>query len=288
MTAAALPLSVWVALVPLLGSISDATMPRVLDRIVESVLFLPSSGVDITPERLGIDAREVFLRTEDDIEIHAFDLPAPHGEDRAVLFLHGNAGNASHRLPNASELAALGARVLLLDYRGYGKSHGTPTLDGVVADARAGLAYLVDQGVPEKRVVLFGRSLGGAVAVQLARGRPLGGVILESTWSSLADVAREAFGPLIGPVAAWAAGDRFDSALAISELDSPLLSLHGDRDEIVPYELGRALFEVAPGHKRFETILGAGHNDTVQVGGRAYFEHLEAFLNDFVPVGAAR
>ena len=158
MTAITLQLSVWVALAPLIGSISDATMPRMLDRIVESVLFQPAPGVDIAPGRLGIDAREVFLRTEDEVEIHAFDLPAPHQEDRAILFLHGNAGNASHRLPNASELAALGARVLLIDYRGYGRSRGTATLDGVVADARAGLAYLVDQGVPETRVVLFGRS----------------------------------------------------------------------------------------------------------------------------------
>jgi fermentation-respiration switch protein FrsA (DUF1100 family) len=170
--------------------------------------------------------------------------------------------------------------VLLLDYRGYGLSEGSPSEPGVYADARAGLAWLIERsGIPESRTVVFGRSLGGAVAVELARDRPLGGVILESTFSSASDVAAVAFG---GPVARIVRG-RFDSIAKISHVRSPLLFFHGDGDDIVKYALGRRLFDAAPEPKAFETIRGAGHNDTVEVGGRAYFERIRRFLDEIAP-----
>jgi pimeloyl-ACP methyl ester carboxylesterase len=252
--------------------------------IVDRMLFYPTPGVDLAPERLGLQAEEVFLTTEDDVRIHGFYLPAP-GASRALLFLHGNAGNASHRLPNAALLARSGTDVLLLDYRGYGRSEGRPNERGVYADARAGLRHLVEErGFPERRVVLFGRSLGGAVAVDLAQDRPLAGVILESTWSSLADAASSVFGPLAVPFARGF----FDSSRKIARARSPLLFFHGDRDEIVPYDLGRRLFESAPEPKTFETLHGAGHNDTVEVGGRPYIERLHAFLEEVAPRPGAR
>jgi len=246
--------------------------------LADRVIFQPTPGVDITPEQLGIAGEEVFVHTEDGVRVHAFWLPAP-GATRAILFLHGNAGNASHRLPNAAQLAALDAHVLLADYRGYGRSEGRPSERGVYADARAALAHLTDErGVPEERVVVFGRSLGGGVAVDLARGRALAGLILESTFTSITDVARASFGPLAGVL-----GRRFDSASKVGELRCPLLFFHGDRDTIVPYELGRQLFEQAPEPKNFETLHGAGHNDTVEVGGRPYFERIRRFLDDVTP-----
>lgn len=247
--------------------------------IVDRMLFLPTPGVEITPAQLGVEAEEVFLTTEDGVRIHAFYLPAP-GAARAILFLHGNAGNASHRLPNAALLAALGAHVLLLDYRGYGRSEGRPDEPGVYADARAGLRHLMtERGLPEQRIVLFGRSIGGAVAVDLAQERPLAGVILESSWSSLADVAANAFGPL----GRLFCSGRFDSMRKIGRLRSPLLFFHGDRDDIVPWVLGRRLFDAAPGPKHFETLAGAGHNDTLEVGGRPYLERIRRFLVDVAP-----
>jgi pimeloyl-ACP methyl ester carboxylesterase len=214
--------------------------------LADRLIFQPTPGVDITPAQLGIAGEEVFLRTEDGVRIHAFWLPTP-GATRAILFLHGNAGNASHRLPNAAQLAALDTHVLLADYRGYGRSEGRPSEGGVYADARAALAHLTDErGVPEQRVIVFGRSLGGGVAVDLARGRPLAGLILESTFTSLTDVARASFGPLAGV-------------------------------------LGRRLFQQAPQPKAFETLQGAGHNDTVEVGGKPYFERIRRFLDDVTP-----
>ncbi len=247
--------------------------------IFDRLIFQPSPGVDLRPEALGIEAEEVFLEAEDGVRLHAFFLPAP-GASRALLFLHGNAGNASHRLPNAAALARLGTHVLLLDYRGYGLSEGTPSEAGVYADARAGLAYLLsERGFAENRTVVFGRSLGGAVAVDVARDRDLAGVILESTFTSAADVVRTTIARPIAPLI----GHILASDTKISRVRAPLLFFHGDRDEIVDYRLGRSLFDAAPEPKAFETIRGAGHNDTVEVGGRAYFERIRRFLDEVAP-----
>jgi fermentation-respiration switch protein FrsA (DUF1100 family) len=248
-------------------------------RLVDSMVFQPTRGVDLRPSQLGIEGEEIVLETEDGVRIHAFYLPAA-GAGRGLLFLHGNAGNASHRLPNAAELVRLGVHVLLLDYRGYGASEGSPSEAGAYADARAGLSHLVrERGIPEQRIVVFGRSLGGAVAVDLAAGRDLAGVILESTFPSMRAVARSLFGPLL----AGLASDKFDSLGKISRLRAPLLFFHGDRDEIIDFELGRQLFEAAPEPKAFEAIRGAGHNDTVEVGGRPYFARIQRFLDEVAP-----
>ncbi len=252
-------------------------------RFIDRLIFQPTAGVDIRPEELGVAAEEVFLDTEDGVRIHAFYLSAPEAS-RAVLFLHGNAGNASHRLPNAVALLRLGTNVLLMDYRGYGRSEGSPSERGVYADARAGLAHLVTaRAVPESRIVLFGRSIGGAVAVDLAQDRHLGGVIIESTFTSLSDMAGAVFGPIRALAEPLVRG-RFDSLAKISRVRSPLLFFHGDRDGIVPFELGRRLFNDAPEPKTFETIAGAGHNDTTLVGGRPYFERIRRFLDEVAPL----
>ncbi|MCP4006652.1 MAG: alpha/beta hydrolase [bacterium] len=247
-------------------------------RIIDRMIFQPTPGVDLRPEQVGLVGEDVFLETEDGVRIHAFWLPA-QGATRALLFLHGNAGNASHRLPNAAELVALGTSVLLLDYRGYGLSEGTPREAGVYADARAALAYLMDElGFPENRIAVFGRSLGGAVAVDLVQERGIAGLILESTFTSVSGMTRS----MLPPAAPFLNG-RFDSESKISKLRAPLLFFHGDRDEIVPYVLGQKLFEAAPEPKAFETIVGAGHNDTTLVGGRSYFERIRRFLDQVAP-----
>jgi fermentation-respiration switch protein FrsA (DUF1100 family) len=246
------------------------------DWLIGSVLYHPSPGVDITPRELGLDAEEVFLETEDGVRIHAFFLPAA-GSRRGLIFLHGNAGNASHRLPNAMMFQQLGVNVLLLDYRGYGRSQGSPEESGLYLDARAGLAHMMNErGIAQEQIFVFGRSLGGAVAVDLAQQRRLAGVILESTFSSLSEAASRA----MGPVGRWLARGRFDSLAKIRSQRSPLLFFHGDRDEIVAYELGRQLYEAAPNPKQFETIRDAHHNDTVEVGGRAYFERMRRFIDE--------
>ncbi len=252
-----------------------------LSRLIDNFIFHPSPGIDLRISDLGIEGEEVRLDSEG-VSIHGFYLPTPRPDQnaRAILFLHGNAGNASHRLPNAAELARLGTDVLLIDYRGYGLSEGRPSESGAYADARAGLAHLVkDRGIPEHRIVLFGRSLGGAVAVDLARNRTLAGVILESTFTSISDLARE----MLGEPLAYLVRGHFDSASKIGQIKAPLLFFHGDQDRIIDPAFGRRLFELAPEPKQFETISGAGHDDTVEIGGRAYFERIARFLDEVAP-----
>jgi fermentation-respiration switch protein FrsA (DUF1100 family) len=254
--------------------------PVMLENLLDRILFQPSPGVDLRPESLGIDAQELRLHSEDGVRLHAYYLPGTPAGERALLFLHGNAGNASHRLPNAAALAHLGTDVLLLDYRGYGLSEGRPSRAGVIADARAALAHLTgSRGFARERIVVFGRSLGGAVAVASVGADPLGGLILESTFTSLGDMARSVAGPL-GPLFA---GSNLDSLATIARVRAPLLFFHGDRDAIVPFELGRRLYEAAPAPKVFEAIRGAGHNDTVQVGGAAYLARIGRFLDEVTP-----
>jgi fermentation-respiration switch protein FrsA (DUF1100 family) len=264
------------ALAALFALVGISVLPRAL---IDRLIFQPSPGVDLTPETLGIEAETVFLESEDGVRIHGFFLPSP-GANRSLLFLHGNAGNASHRLPNAADLAALGADVLLLDYRGYGLSEGRPDEKGVYADARAGLEHLqIGRAFPLGRIVVFGRSLGGAVAVDLAADRPLAGLILESTFTSIAEMARAAVGiPLGGLI-----GRRFPADEKIARVRCPILFFHGSRDRIVPFELGRRLFEAAPEPKAFETIAGAGHNDTTLVGGAGYYRRIGRFLDQVAP-----
>ena len=251
-------------------------LPRLL---VDRVLFQPTRGRWMSLAQLGIQGEEVSLRTEDGVELHAFFLPV-RAADRAILFLHGNAGNASHRLPNAALLAGLGAHVLVPDYRGYGLSSGTPSERGVYADARAALAWLLDErDLAERRIVVFGRSLGGAVAVDLAQQRDLAGVILESTFSSVSDAADQLLGPPLG----LTLRGRFDSAAKISGVRVPLLFIHGERDNVIPIALGRRLYELAPEPKSWTSLANAGHNDTVELGGRAYLERIGAFLDEVAP-----
>jgi fermentation-respiration switch protein FrsA (DUF1100 family) len=260
------------------------SMSSLTERFVASVLFHPTPGVDLHPRDLRIDASEVWLDTEDDVRIHAFLVPGAPDRGRAILFLHGNAGNASHRLPIAAEFARLGSDVLVLDYRGYGRSQGTPSEAGVYRDARAALAHLTgERGLPERRVVLFGESLGGAVAIDLAVDRQLAGVIVSSTFTSLADMGWS----MAGPFGRWLAGDGFDSLAKVASLRAPLLAFHGDRDELVSIDLGRRLFERAPAPKEFHVISGAGHNDTVDLGGADYFARIGRFLDEVAPAGPA-
>ena len=255
------------------------TGSSMINRFFNRMTFQPAPGVHADAASLGVPLEEVTIRTEDDVRLHGFYLPRPES-DRAVLFLHGNAGNATDRLPLAKGIAALDASVLLPDYRGYGFSEGSPDERGLYLDARAALRHLIeDRGYAPDRVVVMGRSLGGAAAVDLVADQPVAGLVLISTLQSARAMARSMglslFAPLIGR--------RLDSEGKIPGITAPILMFHGERDEIVPVGQGEALFAVAPEPKTMLLIRGAQHNDIIDVAGGQFWQPLARFLDEVVP-----
>jgi len=218
-----------------------------------------------------IGASDVWLRAADGVRLHGWWIPR-EGARLASLFLHGNAGNLTHRANHIREVTAAGSSMLIIDYRGYGKSEGRPSERGLYADAEASYAHLLAAGNRSEQIVLHGESLGTAVAVDLASRKPCGGLVLEAPFSSARDVAARVL-PLLGPLVIWG----FDSRAKIARVRAPVLIIHGDRDEVIDYGLGRKLFEAAREPKSFWTVPGAGHNDIVETAGPEYRQKLSAF-----------
>jgi uncharacterized protein len=219
-------------------------------------------------------ATEVWLTTGDGVRLNAWWME-PSGARLATLFLHGNGGNLTHRLPHMRQITRAGSALLIPDYRGYGKSAGAPSESGLYADAGAAYQWLIDRGYRPERIVIHGESLGTAVAVDLASRRGCAGVVLEAPFNSAGAVAGAAL-PVVGPLVMR----EFDSKAKIARVRAPLLFIHGDRDEVIAYRLGRDLYEAAPAPKSFWTVQGAGHNDLIEVAGEPYVERLRAFYGD--------
>jgi fermentation-respiration switch protein FrsA (DUF1100 family) len=224
-----------------------------------------------------LGARDVWLATPDGVRLHAWWIPQP-GARLATLYLHGNAGNLTHRGPDYLAIASAGSAVLALDYRGYGKSGGRATERGLYADAETAYNYLLKNGYQPDQIVLHGESLGTAVAIDLASRRPCAGIVLEAPFTSAKDVARTVV-PGIGPLVMWG----FDSKRKIGRVHAPILFIQGDRDEVIPLRLGQALFAAAPGPKSFWIVPGAGHNDIVAAAGASYRQRLSAFYDELHP-----
>ncbi|MFK7961476.1 MAG: alpha/beta hydrolase [Phycisphaerales bacterium] len=223
-------------------------------------------------QRSGVE--ELRLTAADGTSLQAFFIANP-ASDRATLMLHGNAGNAYGRIDDAMILAQQGTNVLLLSYRGYGTSDGRPTEAGVYQDARAALDELAARGFAAEQTFIYGRSIGSAVAIDAARGRILAGLILITPLSSGRDVARhQRLGWLL-----WAVGHPFDSVSKLPEIDAPMLIIHGDRDGIVPLELGQRLHDSYSGPRRILVLPGAGHNDISATGGSLYWRTIGRFLS---------
>ncbi len=240
------------------------------------LIYFPMRAHDVTPAGLGLAHEELTLRTEDGVRLHGWFLPVK-GSRLTVLVSHGNAGNVSHRLDRALLMQSrLGVDTLLFDYRGFGSSEGSPDEEGTYRDARAAYRWLVARGVSPERIVLFGESLGSAVALQLALEVEVLALVLESPFASIPEMARAVY-PFL-PL--WPfVRTRYDNVAKVGRLRMPLLVLHGARDEVVPFAQGRRVFDKAPEPKTFFAIKGASHNDTYVVGGDAYWKALREFLD---------
>ena len=227
----------------------------------------------------GLPLEEVWFQAEDGTKLFGwyvqFSPAAP-----VLLWSHGNAGNIIHRLENLAELYRLGLSVCIFDYRGYGRSSGKPSEEGLYEDALAAYGYLVHtRRVRPERLILFGRSLGASVAGEVASRKPAAGLILESPFPSIAAMARVHYAGL--PLH-WLLSGRFPLGERLARVTMPVLVVHGDRDDIVPIELGREVFDAAREPKSFYVIEGADHNNTYQIGGRAYFQRLRQFIQETI------
>lgn len=229
---------------------------------------------------LGVPREDAWFTSADGTRLHGWFVP--HPRPRAVMLIaSGNAGNVTVWRDELEWLHAHGVAALAFDYRGYGRSEGQPEEAGLLADARAARAWLAQRtGVPETAIVLRGRSLGGGVMVDLAARDGARGLVLESTFTSLPDVAARVYFWL--PVRLLMR-TRFDSLSKIGQYRGPLLQSHGDADEIVPYVLGRRLFEAAPGPKWWVTIPGGRHNDPQS---SEFYEALQRFLSEALAAAA--
>jgi fermentation-respiration switch protein FrsA (DUF1100 family) len=245
-------------------------------------VFLLQGKLVFIPDRSRPNApagfEEVELTTSDGVRLLAWFLPAeePRG---ALVFCHGNAGHIEYRAPAALVFRSMGLSVLLLGYRGYGASDGSPTEEGVYLDAEAAHDHLVARGFEPDRIVVYGESLGGAVATELARRRDVAGVMIESAFTSVPDMGQSLY-PFL-PVR-WLARIRLDNAARVGELTCPLLLVHSPDDEIVPYAHARKLLALAPaGTELVDTE--ARHNDGGFLRREAFVERVRKFFHDALP-----
>ena len=241
--------------------------------VLPTFVFMPSARLVHTPAVLNFSFEDVTLTTSDNVRIHGWYIPVPNAR-ATLLFFHGNAGNISHRMDSLEIFHSLGLSVFIVSYRGYGQSEGRPSIGGTKLDALAAWQWLTEEReIPADRVVVFGRSLGGAVAMELARSVTPGALILESTFASLA--AMSPFPVIIAPF--LLGGDFWNSERAAASLTIPTLVVHSPEDEIVPYRHGRRIYAAVAGEKAFLEIMG-DHNSGFLDSFDVYVAGLDSFL----------
>ena len=216
-------------------------------------VYAPSRTLTTTPAAFGLRYADLSLEAKDGVRLHAWHVQVtqPRG---LVLYLHGNGGNIEDRLPAAAAFAREQLDTMLLDYRGYGRSEGTPWEEGLYLDALAAFSWAVRRELP---MVIYGESLGGAVAVELAYRRSATALALQSTFTSLADMADRVL-PVVGRLII---SQRFDSAQKFPWIRTPVLIIHGTADDLVPQSMGARLYQLAQTQREFLVVPEAGHND---------------------------
>jgi fermentation-respiration switch protein FrsA (DUF1100 family) len=243
-------------------------------------MYYPTREIVRTPAAAGLPFEDVALATPDGETLHGWWVPSGRTEAPVVLFFHGNGGNVSHRLEKLAVFRSLGADTLIIDYRGYGRSTGTPSEHGMYSDARAAYEWLTEtRRVAPDRIVVYGESLGCAVGVHLAAEARTGGVVVESGFTSVPDIAQKRL-PFL-PVQ-WVLKHRFDTLDKVPRIDAPLLILHSREDELFEMSHPERLLAAARPPKRLVELQG-GHNDAFLVSADAYHDALAKFLAEIHP-----
>ncbi len=244
----------------------------------------PEGDWSVSDESASFRVEDVYFKAADNVNLHGWYCApqrAAQREDgrsaaeRVILFLHGNAGNISHRRELIGKLMNANVSIFIVDYRGYGRSEGAPSEQGLYADALGAWNYLtVGRGIGANRIVIFGESLGGAVAIQLATEVQPAGLVVQSSFTSISDMARR----VMPFVPRFLLRTKMDSLKRIRSVQCPKLFIHSRTDEIVPFEMGRRLFDAASEPKHFYIIERASHNEANIIGGAQYFNRINRFI----------
>ncbi len=238
------------------------------------LVYFPDGQIVATPGDRGMAYEEVMFEAADGVRLAAWYVPSEAGRG-VVLFSHGNGGNISYNLPFVEILHRVGLSTFLYDYRGYGRSQGSPSEEGTYSDAEGAWRYLTEnRKVPAGQIFLYGQSLGGPIAAKLAREKPPAAIILDSSLTSFVDIAGHHY-PFL-PVR-WLARFEYSTLEHVRNVRCPVLVIHSPDDEIVPFGQGVALYEAAPEPKAFVKLRG-GHNDALLLSAGAYREGIDAFL----------
>lgn len=244
------------------------------------------------PGERGMKYRDIYFRTPDGLKLHSWFIQAPEDveDPRTIIFFHANAGNMGFRLPNIEKMYKhVKCNIMILSYRGYGNSEGAPSESGLIIDGITTMKYVyqnaADLGVNLKKLFIFGRSLGGAVAVQVAAEyhEKIGGLILENTFTSIGDLVDTLFPFLSYPALKnYMLRLKWETKLKISKITCPILFLEGKEDEVIPHEHMKKLFQLATSAKfKKEMVIEDGmHNDTWMKGGEAYWDLWREFVED--------
>lgn len=267
-------------------ALSALSLTAGCSRLVDRFLYFPERGSSGTPGAAGLEYEDLRFAADDGTELHGWWVPGRR-EGPCIVFFHGNAGNVSHRVDILRRLHdRVGLGVLLFDYRGYGRSAGSPSEKGLYADARGARGLARSRGWDRRGAILYGRSLGAAVALESASEAVPSACVLEGAFTSVEDMARHHYPLLSYLLMPWIRG-QFPSVERVRGLGCPLLFLHGDQDRVAPIGMGWRLFDAAGEPKRFRTIRGAGHDDLGFLGGDGYWTAWEEFVREVEARSAA-
>jgi len=244
--------------------------------VVNQLAFHPDN-VNILPKnRLPHGVEEIFVNTEDQIKIQVLYLHLVDS-DKILIYFHGNAGNIYHRIPSLVQLRRFGVNVIGVSYRGYGKSEGTPSEEGIYLDGDAVFKYITAElGFAQSNIIILGRSIGTTVAMNISQHKEIGGLILVSP---LTTGKAQAKAGGLGVISSLA-GNSFDNLTKIKNVKAPLLVIHGTHDRVIPYSMGKEIFDSAPAKKKFIKIEGAGHNNLQDTYKQAYWPPIFDFIKE--------
>ena len=244
-----------------------------LKHIENTALFQPEEKIESSPKELGLDFQDIFFKTSDNVMLDGWFIPANNAQ-YTILFCHGNAGNISHRLDKIKFFNDLGCNVFIFDYRGYGKSKGSPSEKGLYIDVKSAYEYLLSRPINAQEIIGFGESLGGAIIIDLAFKNKIRALITENTFSNVKDMAKFIY-PLI-PYRVFSS--RLDSLGKIKSITIPKFMICSLDDEVIPYKLSKKLYDAAPAPKELMEIRG-GHNESFLDSARVIKERIGGFLN---------